>query len=121
MENLWVTYRRGMGKGWRTPYGGGIRQKELGIRRLTSCAASLVVIPTAGRELWQAEKAGMGKGQRRAPSWQQSHSTTHRSFQDDKARGITEQGKPHSSANQVPPCGRDDKAIVRTGRYGGDK
>jgi hypothetical protein len=93
----------------------------------------VVVIPSSGRDLWQAEQAGRGEGQGRAPSSLKHYSTAHRSFQDDKQTdntvhepsysgrddkviGITEQGQPYSTGPQIPPCGRDDKAVVMTGR-----
>jgi hypothetical protein len=116
MDNLWATYGRGMGKRWRTSFGGGIRHKELGIRRLGSCKSSLVVIPTGGRDLWWAEKESIGEGQDRTPYSQQPYSNEHRSFQDDKVIFRTDHRQVYSITNQVPPCGRDDKVRGFTGR-----
>ena len=98
-----------MGEGWVSdgdpPY-----RKRLGIRKLGSCAACCLVIPTEGRDLWEAEQVGIGKEQGRALFHPQTNSTTHRSFQDDKARVITDYWQAYSITNQIPPCGRDDKS-----------
>jgi hypothetical protein len=107
MENLWATYGRGMGKRWRTPCGGGISSEEFGIGRLGSCTPSVVVIPTEGRDLWVAEKESIGDEQRRAPFHPQVDSTTHRSLQEDKAIGITDQGSLTAVAiRSLPAVGR---------------
>jgi hypothetical protein len=107
MENLWVS--DGEPPLWRAyrdaPIGAGFLIRLLCYKAgaptgLGSCTPSLVVLPTEGRELRQAEKEGTGEEKEHAASHQQADSYKHRSFQEDKDRVSTDHRQPYSTTNQ---------------------